>query len=63
LLNFGSKNKISNKEEIKSKYGEATQLKDISGGQLIKVTGKLEAERHFQSIQADWEAKYIQNKI
>nr|CAD2191875.1 unnamed protein product [Meloidogyne enterolobii] len=60
LICKNSKNNKITPEEQKSE--DKDQLKDIRGGQLlINESGTLEADRHFQSIQAAWGTKILKN--
>ena len=64
LISLNSKNnKIAAEEEQRSRCEQPTLLKDIRGAQLIKGSGKLEADRHFKSIQDAWETKLTQKNI
>lgn len=60
LICKNSKNNKITPEEQKSE--DKDRLKDIRGGQLlINESGTLEADRHFQSIQAAWGTKILKN--
>ena len=64
FIKNSTNNKVAAEEEINSRSLKPIILKDIRGGQLLfKDSGILEADRHFQGMQAAWETKLLNKNI